>query len=89
MTHTKGQWRIAGGISTLRILAGEYEVASIHPRRVSEEKANAKLIAAAPELLEALRQISAMDYPTEKNSGPELYRKMQGLAVAAIQKATE
>ena len=53
----------------------------------NEAIANAILIAAAPELLEALKDISRIGYPTAGNSGPEIYRKFQKIAQEAIKKA--
>lgn len=49
--HTPGPWRIAGK-GTIR--AGDGWIASIHWRN---REANARLIAAAPDMLKALQQV--------------------------------
>lgn len=70
--HTKGPWQILpeeADKDYIRIrgtlLGGRYKVANVptptyegvHPREIDETRANAKLIAAAPELLEALERV--------------------------------
>lgn len=59
MEHTKGPWKLdeTWGLIVSKI---GHEVAAYHPGRTwkkEETKANARLIAAAPELLEALESI--------------------------------
>ena len=48
--HTPGTWSIDG----LHIVGNGYSIAHINSHRTTEGRANAHLIAAAPELLEAL-----------------------------------
>lgn len=55
--HTPGPWRLVDGKS--EVIAGDcYHVAFVKawfPDHVEQQEANARLIAAAPEMLEALR----------------------------------
>jgi NADH dehydrogenase FAD-containing subunit len=82
--HTKGTWRQGGDGSA--VFSGARFVASVFPMRdenAEELEANVRLIAAAPELLEALSRYIQQDEQmqlTENN----LYRT----AKAAIAKAT-
>lgn len=62
--HTPGPWKYDGMWSL--VMAGKYEIAAIHAarfaedtkkrKRLDESQANARLIAAAPDLLEACKQ---------------------------------
>lgn len=84
--HTKGPWVISGGGSLhLSVLSQDDEqtIADVwFIRRDPEEgNANARLIAAAPELLEALRQLL-------HSSGLDERAAAQMAAHAAIHKAT-
>ena len=91
---TKGPWQILpeeADKDYIRIrgtvLGGRYKVANvptpvyegIHPREVDETRANAALIAAAPELFEALQAIA--DLPSHRQD------ECSVLAKAAIAKA--
>lgn len=54
--HTKGKWQIENDHTGMWVGNGEQEVATIEKQiKSSEREANAKLIAAAPELLEACK----------------------------------
>lgn len=53
MKHTKGPWRVHGGV----INSNTREVASIPDFNSKHDLGNAHLIAAAPEMLEALELI--------------------------------
>ena len=75
-THTTGPWRITGK-ATIR--AGESWIADVHWQN---REANARLIAAAPALLNALQLIAG----TESTSLALEY--VQGIARAAIANAT-
>ena len=55
---------------------------------VEQVKANARLIAAAPDLLEALQRIAAGEVMTGNFNHAETVHEYQKLAHAAIQKAT-
>lgn len=99
--HTPGPWKVYGAAEELVIHAGEErEVITIIPRFITSEgiggikkkEANANLIAAAPELLEALEELSnefkslysislMKKYEVEDN---DAYRK----AISIIKKAT-
>lgn len=83
MSHTPGPWLFelhpSGGfdIETNPNDLGIYMVIAsrnLHPKREQEMHANARLIAAAPELLEALEQMisdyaSAIGIPSEECTG--------------------
>ena len=97
--HTKGEWAnsIRGiksdkGLLIAQCWYGDNSNAEGNLNAVpsiEEYHANAKLIAAAPELLEALQNITKTAYPKESNSGPAVYVKLQNIAMEAINKATE
>lgn len=77
MEHTKGPWRIISGDgeSQRRIIADSIActIATVyfdptgHKRGTPWNEANARLIAAAPELLEALRKLAKIATDTTKN----------------------
>lgn len=52
--HTPGPWHVAGGC---QIRSDRDQIAKVWMMRGGEGKANARLIAAAPELLEALKEL--------------------------------
>ena len=102
MKHTPGPWKILPGNEqciggTVISGANDYHVATA--TRTPEECANAHLIAAAPELLEALRDISAtagmiveayyMSGDPERMAGAYHLRQSIDLARAAIAKAED
>lgn len=91
--HTEGEWNVIQpkyqdylvvksdykDLHICEILKGTYTIDK------QEAEANAKLIAAAPELLEALKELMDLFYDHE----PELYRQRQfNKAIKAINKAT-
>ena len=87
-THTPGEWQV-NGIDTILSVEGNCTIAKVfHPER------DARLLAAAPELLDALREAeSAMfhvftdggfDTPTDHDA----MNNALGTARAAIKKAT-
>ena len=53
--HTPGPWSIAEGEPDWAIVTENVLVASVHGEDTENQEANARLIAAAPELLGALR----------------------------------
>ena len=55
-THTPGPW----GYSEGEIYRGNNPIASVIPSFTAEDEANARLIAAAPEMLEVLREIEML-----------------------------
>lgn len=94
-THTPGPWLIAGGTTVYALNAHGYNRFSAQVQRgyadskwpieAEEMEANTRLIAAAPELLDALKDCLAFlerDMPVA-SSGPERRK-----ASAAIAKAT-
>jgi hypothetical protein len=68
-SHTPGPWRVKskasqnifGGAVSVKVLAGRLDIADVDMLENSDGEANAALIAAAPELLEALRLMVACD----------------------------
>ena len=87
--HTPGPWTFDNGIEficTDTSLHGEWAVAKINIVR-AEAKANARLIAAAPELLDALKLMRDAFLDTEGSHGT-LEQTATDAADAAIAKAT-
>ena len=66
--HTKGKWECIGNSDNSYSIFGDKEdsqktaelVATVHGNDVYKNLANAKLVAAVPELLEALRDVIVM-----------------------------
>ena len=60
MTHTKGPWKAVDSLSRWNVTTSDkprtFNICSVNTNLV-EQEANARLIAAAPELLEALQTI--------------------------------
>ena len=89
--HTKGEWEfIAPAIVSTET---KEEIALIKSMstgtsRNAESLANAKLIAAAPELLRALNTISEAFW-TDGETEEEKISDLQNIATEAIKKATE
>lgn len=88
--HTPGPWKYDGMWSL--VMAGKYEIAAIHAarfaedtkkrKRLDESQANARLIAAAPDLLEACKEaLLWIETPTRP------WAATADLIRAAIQKA--
>jgi len=61
MTHTQGPWSYIGNGDVVaksdKYCGGEKDIASVFLTVNDEDEANARLIAAAPELLEALKDM--------------------------------
>jgi len=86
MKHTKGNWKITKSIAPHTGLQDELEISSNESHEwiaLCHNEANAKLIAAAPDLLEALEQIIE-DY----NDG-EVLQQSINKAKKTIKTATE
>lgn len=85
--HTPGPWTVHGEPHDLCVRAGGSTVAEVIPREA--RAANARLIAAAPELLEALSQASDLLHRHMGQYGADELDE-RGLEVirAAIAKAT-
>lgn len=62
MTHTKGPWSYIGNGDVVaksdKYCGGEKDIASVFLTVNDEDEANARLIAAAPDLLKALEELS-------------------------------
>ena len=103
MKHTKGEWEIDQttlyrGEEMIKDEAGKYICGITNRSNQKETEANAKLIAAAPELLEVaiiLNDLESLWLPETENISPEHYGELQALSAAsdllkqAIKKATE
>lgn len=100
MPHTPGPWKIDGGRGkhgdlyiwqNVKGIMGEHAIATVHEEMVEGAQGNALLIAAAPELLEALRE-SISVYETHRDAQPTGYfwpdPNYITHARAAIQKTT-
>lgn len=87
--HTPKPWRISDHGDGTSLIYGTGGVDIADTRSSANQKANARLIAAAPDLLAALKTMSAMWHAYV---GPDNYdghaAKAFSDAVAAIQKAT-
>jgi hypothetical protein len=96
-THTPGPWSVSNGLSTVWANDGERQIADCDKgplRSAGEDLANARLIAAAPELLAALREIESkltalLCDRVLDSTLPEFYevRDARNSARAAISKA--
>lgn len=83
--HTQGPW---ADIKGYIVVKGGRTLASVNSHNTSEGKANARLVAAAPDLLEAAKEIAAWAEQANPAGygglGKDLHRKV----LAAISKAT-
>ncbi|MDF1551898.1 MAG: hypothetical protein P1P84_02495 [Deferrisomatales bacterium] len=90
MKHTPGPWRIQH--TPLSVAAGTHQIAQVFSGRPisTEDDANARLIAAAPELLEAAERALALIRDTwiMEHGNPQV-GKAWGALEAAIDKATQ
>ena len=92
--HTKGPWAIRRDIDGLTILGGPNNeaiwcIAGYLPGGTGEMEANARLIAAAPELLGALKWYVENDDVNEGDPENEFWTNGLNRARAAIDKATQ
>ena len=72
MNHTPAPWKIDGAISTRVLLINDAKGHAIGEIVDTRNPANAKLIAAAPDLLEAL--LTALPY-VEDHEGSNVYKR--------------
>lgn len=90
-THTPGPWHVGGkgdSIVYATVDGGNYAVCNavtFHGQPGFEDTANARLIAAAPELLDACRKMARLGGWTEK--APRGFTDTWESAVSAIAKA--
>ena len=86
--HTPGPWQSFNGgavVGTVENSGGSTYVADIRHRANGESAANARLIAAAPDMLAALERIAAITGSTGGHKS--MVEEFQFLAHAAIAKA--
>ena len=84
MDYTKGRWEVETGALTklTYIIANGFHIATVLPvESEEEEEANAHLIAAAPDLYEALRSLASVCRDISYTHS-ELIRARQALAKA-------
>ena len=90
MSFTPGPWRVVAEpgdyFTTLTVMSPDFYIASIHEGLPGEDEgeANARLIAAAPDLYAALEDIASRGY---QGMFDPHYRKLQDIARAARAKA--
>lgn len=85
--HTPGPWKHTGGFDRYEEIysANGVNVAQMHSINFAQRKADARLIAAAPELLEALRVMVGFAESDDFDGAPSLAALRN--AQAAIRKA--
>ncbi|ANA73647.1 hypothetical protein [Pseudomonas aeruginosa] len=95
MSHTPGPWQISDdhGKRWIETLANDDTICEVHrrDRNVGRDKdeqfhANARLIAAAPELLEALQDLDALrgPFPPSDEAVESAWRKASAVIAKAI-----
>lgn len=94
--HTPGPWKIAFGARDFHITGTREDTSGHYIARTindfAEDEANARLIAAAPELLEALNAVAAEvgmtpEAPRSYSGDSYLPEKFHELVLAALAKA--
>jgi len=94
MSHTPGPWHISNGV---QIRSTKHQIAKVWMMRNGEGNDNARLIAAAPDLLEALKEIADHHesqrelWSSEENADAdqaEYHEDRRNFALASIAKAT-
>ena len=85
--HTPGPWHPAGD-QGVQIRSEKHQIAKVWTMRGNEWKANAHLIAAAPELLEALKLCEGNISSLLASTHPRVYGEWLDFVRAAIAKAT-
>ncbi len=84
--HTPWPWNVEAAQRGFIVTAlnGQYDIAVVRNIGVQDNKANAQLIAAAPELLEALKELSAEEW---RDDNDPILDRARSKARAAIAKA--
>lgn len=97
VSHTPGPWETSAVMTrvvvhrlgwNVPLFIADCDSLSYAPESMGEKIANARLIAAAPELLEALRRLLQADMETREMYGLPLCTTAQDVAREAIAKAT-
>jgi len=86
MAHTKGPWEAQDGC-VIHMLTGNKIAICVWAKDTEEWKGNARLIAAAPEMLDALKEIALGEggYSTDRMTHAEnTIEHMKAIAYAAI-----
>ncbi len=86
--HTKGEWFVSGGRQIVSMPSQCKISNSVSGWNIEEQKANCKLIAAAPELLEALNELNNLIERIDMRSKHDPYPQ-QIKAIEIIKKAIE
>jgi hypothetical protein len=81
MSHTKGPWKLSGGQShhivdadaNIEIAKALSSQSYLGPKSKAESMANARLIAAAPEMLEALE--TCLNFISNKDAETAIFRQ--------------
>lgn len=67
--HTQGAWRYVDGYLDCDVWAGNRKILSYERHPTDEDRANARLMAAAPDLLEALQKVLQVNRMNRINAG--------------------
>jgi hypothetical protein len=92
--HTPGPWKVSMPLIKAPARGGYYELGGVaqvlgdkHVPDINEQEANARLIAAAPEMLEALKLISELDNCFDEKEYDHLKSMADKAMLNAIAKA--
>ncbi len=96
MKHTQGNWEAMRNMYVLKNRSVEipvrvktYSVAIVRGLTMEEAEANAKLIASAPRLLEALQEVLAYEKRCADKGNPMIGNGILSIINQAINQATE
>lgn len=87
--HTPGPWAVSRGVTGSLLIHGSPGVIATMAGAGTQDHTDARLIAAAPELLEALLALDAfLSDPSVGPTTPDTARRLGNMARAAIAKAS-